>query len=126
MPKTLPPFFWPIGTGAEPTSPPPAGRQVLGHDGTAYFVVLADGSVASVDPLNALSTRFVNSSPHQLFGCLEALAERTAQLERSRHDEAVIAVSELRHDLNRFDIAALGDRDNWWAVVLDHLEDSLP
>ena len=125
MPATVPPFFWTIGTGGEPTTSPPADRQVLGHDGTAYFVVLADGSVASVDPASPLSTRFVNSSPSQFFACLEALAERRVQLERGGHDEAV-AVSELRHDLNRFDIAALGDRDNWWAVVLDHLEDSLP
>ncbi len=125
MSVTLPPFFWPVGTGTEPSSPAPPDREVLGHDGTAYFVVLADGSVASVHPAAPRSTRFVNSSSTQFLKSLDALAERRVQLERGGHDEAV-AVSELRHDLNRFDIAALGDRDNWWAVLLDHLEDAIP
>ncbi len=125
MQATVAPFFWPLGTGTEPASPPPADRKVLGHDGTAYFVVLADGSVASIDPADPRSARFVNSSTAQFLASLDALAARRAQLERGGHDEAV-AVSELRHDLNRRDIPALGDPDNWWAVVLDHLEDSLP
>ena len=125
MQATLPPFFWPVGTGTEPAAPPPADRQVLGHDGTSYLVVLADGSVASVDPAFPRSKRFVNSSVPQFVKALEALAERRAQLERGGHDEAV-AISALRHDINQRDIAALGDRDNWWAVILDHLEDSLP
>ena len=126
MPTTLPPFFWPVGTGTEPATPPPPDRQVLGHDGTTYFVVLADGSVASVDPDAPRFACFVNSSVHQFGACLAALAARRAQLERARTDEAVLAVSELRHDLNRLDISALGDPDNWWAAVLDQLEDGLP
>ncbi len=126
MPVTLPPFFWPVGTGTEPVGPPPPGRRVLGHDGATYFVVLADGTVASVDPRSALDTRFVNSTAHHFVASIEALATRRSQLERASGDEAILAVSELRHDLNRVDISALGDRDNWWAVVLDQLEDGLP
>jgi len=126
VPATLPPFFWPIGTGTEPADPPPPASQVLGHDGTAYFVVIADGSVASVDPTDSLATRFVNSSSHQFLASLDALATRRAQLAQAGDDEVVHAVGELRHDLNRTDIAALGDRDSWWPYVLDHLEDSLP
>lgn len=126
MPTTFPPYFWPVGTGTEPASPPPPDRQVLGHDGSTYFVVLADGSVASVDPGASRFTLFVNSSADQFRACLAALTTRQAQLERARSDEVVLAVSELRHDLNRLDIAALGDPDHWWAAVLDRLEDSLP
>ena len=125
MQAKVAPFFWPLGTGTEPATPAPTERQVLGHDGTAWFVVLADGTVASIDPADPRSARFVNSSAGQFLASLDALAARQAQLERGGHDEAV-AISELRHDLNRRDIPALGDPDNWWAVVLDHLEDSLP
>ena len=126
MPKPLPPFFWPPGTGTEPTSAPPPGREVLGHDGTTHFVVMADGSVALSDAAAPLSNRFVNSSSHQFLACLDALAFRREQVAQAGHDEVVLAVSELRHDVNTIDIAALGDRDSWWPYVLDHLEDSLP
>ncbi len=121
----LPPFFWPAGTGNEPAGPPPAGLRVLGHDGVTYLVVLADGKVVAVDPNSALDTRFVNSSSHQFFAGLDALAECQAELERPDGD-ALRAVGALRHDLNRINIVALGARSNWWAVLLDELEDSLP
>ncbi len=121
----LPPFFWPAGTGAQPDGEPPAGVQVLGHDGTSYLVVAADGRVISMDPSSALDTRFVNSSSHQLFAGLDALAQCQAELERPDGD-ALRAVGALRHDLNRINIVALGARSNWWAVLLDQLEDSLP
>ena len=121
----LPPFFWPAGTGDEPAGEPPAGLRVLGHDGATYLVVLADGRVFSIEPTNALATRFVNSSSHQFFAGLDALAESQAELERPDGD-ALRAVGALRHDLNRINILALGARSNWWAVLLDQLEDSLP
>ena len=126
MLATVPPFFWPPGTGTEPSGPPPAGHEVLGHDGATYFLVQPDVSVISVDPASALSRRFVNSSPPQFVASLDALAARRAELERGDSDEALLAISSLRHDLNRIDIAALGDRHNWWAVVLDLLEEGLP
>ncbi len=121
----LPPFFWPAGTGTEPPGAPPADLQVLGHDGITYLVVLADGSVAAIDPTSALATRFVNSSSYQFVAGLDALAECRAELERAGGD-ALRAVGALRHDLNRINIAALGDRSNWWAVLLDQLEGELP
>ena len=121
----LPPFFWPAGTGDEPVGSPPEGVRVLGHDGARYLVVLADGKVVAVDPSSALDTRFVNSSSHQFFAGLDALAECQAELERPQGD-ALRAVGALRHDLNRINIVALGARSNWWAVLLDQLEDSLP
>lgn len=121
----MPPFFWPAGAGAEPAGTPPAGLQVLGHDGSSYLVVKADGTVSSIVPASALSTRFVNSSSHQFFASLDALAECRAELERPGGD-ALRAVGALRHDLNRINIVALGSRSNWWAVLLDQLEDGLP
>jgi len=121
----LSPFFWPVGTGNEPAGEPPAGLRVLGHDGERFLVVVADGTVASIDPGSALGTRFVNSSSHQFFAGLGALAECQAELDRPDGD-ALRAVGALRHDLNRINIVALGDRSNWWAVLLDQLEESLP
>jgi hypothetical protein len=123
---TLPPFFWPAGSGTEPAGQPPAGRTVLGHDGTRHFLLMPDGTVAWVDPAMPLATHFVNSSQHHFEASLEALVTRRAELERADADGAIIAVSSLRHDLNRIDISALGDRDNFWAVVLDKLEDEVP
>jgi len=120
----LPPFFWPVGTGSEPAGTAPAGLPVLGHDGAAYLVVVADGSVSSVDPTSDLATRFVNSSSHQFFAALDALAECRAELDRAGGDP-LRAVGALRHDLNRINILALGDRSNWWAVLIDRLEDGL-
>ncbi len=121
----LSPFFWPAGTGDEPAGGPPDGLEVLGHDGTTYIIVGTDGRVSSVDPTSSLATRFVNSSRHQFFAGLVALAECRAELERPDGD-ALRAVGALRHDLNRINIVALGRRSNWWAVLLDHLEESLP
>jgi hypothetical protein len=121
----LSPFFWPAGTGAEPAGQPPAGLRVLGHDGVAFLVEAADGTVTAIVPGSGLGTRFVNSSVHQLFASLDALAECQAELERPDGD-ALRAVGALRHDLNRINILALGDRSNWWAVLLDQLEDGLP
>jgi hypothetical protein len=124
---TLDPFFWPAGTGNEPAAPPPPGLRVLGHDETAWFVVMGDGSVRLVDPTSPLNTRFVNSSEKHFIGALAALAQRRAEVEQaqSSHD-ALLTISELRHDLNRINILALGDRSNFWVVVLDRLEDALP
>jgi hypothetical protein len=121
----LPPYFWPAGTGDEPAGAPPNDLQVLGHDGTTYLVVGRDGNVTSIDPASPLTTRFVNSSSHQFFASLVALAACRAELERPDGD-ALRAVGDLRHDLNRINIVALGRRSNWWAMLLDHLEDSLP
>lgn len=126
MHATLPPFFWPLGTGTEPPAPPPADHQVLGHDGGSYFVARADGSVSSVHPTSTLDTRFVNSTVHHFLASLDALADRRARLESADGEVALDAVQSLRHELNRLDISALGDRDNWWAMVLDQLEDNLP
>lgn len=120
----LPPFFWPAGTGTGPTGTPPPGLEVLGHDGATYLVVAADGRVTSIDPTSALATRFVNSSAHQFSASLVALAECQAELDRPGGDD-LRAVGALRHDLNRINIVALGNRSNWWAVLLDQLEDGL-
>jgi len=120
----LPPFFWPVGTGDEPAGIAPAGLPVLGHDGAAYLAVAADGSVTAIDPTSDLATRFVNSSAPQFFAALDALAECRAELDRAGGD-ALRAVGALRHDLNRINILALGDRSNWWAVLIDRLEDGL-
>jgi len=119
------PFFWPAGSGNEPPGPSRPGLPLLGHDGTAHIVVLANGNVAAIDPTPAQGSRFVNSSSDQFFAGLDALAECQAELERPGGD-ALRAVGALRHDLNRINIVALGDRSNWWAVLLDRLEDGLP
>ena len=123
----LDPYFWPAGSGTEPAAPSPPGRRVLGHDGTAWFVVMADGSVWLVDPFAPLDTRFVNSSEKHFLCALDALEERRAELERaeSSHD-ALLTISNLRHDINRINILALGDRNNYWAMILDRLESALP
>ena len=126
MRTTVDPYFWPAGTGAEPAAPPPPGLRVLGHDGTAWFVVMGDGSVRLVDPVAPLDTRFVNSSVKHFIGALDALAQRQAELERADNShDALLTISSLRHDLNRINIIALGDRNNFWAWVLDRLEDEL-
>lgn len=127
MRTTLDPFFWPAGTGTEPAAPPPRGLRVLGHDGTSWFLVMGNGSVRLVDATSPLDTRFVNSSEKHFVGALDALAQRRAELEKAgtSHD-ALLTISELRHDLNRINILALGDRSNFWVVVLDRLEDELP
>ena len=127
MPATLSPFFYPTGAGVEPALPPPADGRVLGHDGTSWFVVQGDGAVRLVDPASPLNTRLVNSSEKHFFASLDALAERRAEADRAAtsHD-ALLAISSLRHDLNRINILALGDRDNFWAMVLDRLEAELP
>jgi hypothetical protein len=124
---TLEPFYWPAGSGNEPATPPPSDLRVLGHDERAWFVATGDGSVRLVDPASPLNTRFVNSSEKHFVGALAALAQRRTELEqaRSSHD-ALLTISELRHDLNRINILALGDRSNFWVVVLDRLEDDLP
>jgi len=121
----LSPFFWPAGTGKAPAGEPPADLEVLGHDGTTYLVVMADRRVLSVDPASALATRFVNSTAGQFSAGLDALATCLAELDRPDGD-ALRAVGALRHDLNRINILALGNRKNWWAVLLDHLEGALP
>lgn len=125
MRTTLPPFFWAPGTGHEPAGTPAPDLQILGHDGLAYIVVTANGNVAAIDPTSALPTRFVNSSDHHFFASLDVLQECRAELERVDGD-ALRAVGALRHDLNRINIVALGNRRNWWAVLLDQLEDDLP
>ncbi len=126
MDTILPPFFWPTGSGTEPAGPPPPGRPVLGHDGATWFVVVADGGVASVDPTSPLATCFVNSSSPHFFSCLDAFADCQRALEGASGDEALTAIGGMRHELNRVDISALGDRTNWWAVILDQLEERLP
>lgn len=126
MYTTLPPFYWPLGTGTEPAGPPPADLLVLGHDGTRYVVELADGSVWSMSPTSSLDTCFVNASVHHFEACLEALADRRPRLDSTDGEVALDAVGSLRHELYRIDISALGDRDHFWAVVLDQFEDALP
>ena len=126
MPATLDPYYWPLDAGTQPLEPPPAGHRVIGHDGTAYFVEVADGTISSVNPASPLDTCFVNTSEHHFLASLGAFADRRAAMESTDGEVALDAVQSLRHELNRLDIACLGDRDHWWAVILDRYEDGLP
>lgn len=125
MHTTLPPFFWLLGDGTEPGDPP-ADLQVLGHDGTSWFVVRPDGTVGSVNPSSTFDTRFVNSTVPLFLASLDALAERRPRLSSSDGEIGLDAVQSLRHELNRLDIACLGDQDHWWGALLDRLEEALP
>ncbi|MEJ7764249.1 MAG: SUKH-4 family immunity protein [Acidimicrobiales bacterium] len=125
MHTTLPPYFGPRGDATDPGAPP-ADLQVLGHDRTSWFVVRPDGSVWSVNPRSTFDTRFVNSTAPLFLASLDALAERRPRLGSSDGEIGLDAVQSLRHELNRLDIACLGDQDYWWGALLDRLEDELP
>ena len=121
----MPPFFWPLGDGAEPGGKDRLGAPAIGHDYGTYLVVRPDGSVASTHPDGSYRTRFVNSSLRQFTASLTVCRDRHARLVGLDDVAAAAMITAWKHDLAAIDPAALDAPENWWAVIIEQLESGL-
>ena len=97
---------------------------VIGDDyGTELRARLIDGAVYSTDPEGTLPTRFVNSGIEQLARFIEVYRSYAG---RAKSDAEVAPFAQrMRNELAAIDPTAFGDPENWWAVVLEQVEDGL-
>ena len=100
---------------------------IFGDDyGTNLCVDLRDGFVYSVDSKNELPIRFVNRSVRCLAKFLDAHRQCVTKLSRTDTEEQQLQViRSLSEQLNAIDSRALLQRENWWAVVLEQMQDGL-
>jgi hypothetical protein len=100
---------------------------IFGDDyGTSLCLNLDDGCVYSVDPNNELPTRFVNSNVELLAKSLFAHRRYQSAITKADSEgEQLQAVRILRAELVSLDSKAFNEAENWWAVVLEQMEDGL-
>ena len=100
---------------------------IFGDDyGTNLCVDLRDGFVYSVDSKNELPNRFVNTSVKYLAKSLDAHRQCVTKLSRDDPEEQQLQViKSLSEQLNAIDPLALRGRENWWAVVLEQMQNGL-
>ena len=119
-PTAVPPFYWPPGDG-EPLDDPPSEGAVLGHDEGTFLVADHSGTVSSVAA--ALGAEgFVNTSERQFLESLRRLDEAWRARAALSEGAAWHQAQRLRSELDAIDPAALDDPGNWWALVLEQLE----
>jgi hypothetical protein len=98
---------------------------VFGDDsGTNICLNLDDGFVYSVDLKNELPTRFVNTDVDCLGKFLFAHQRYASEVVKIDTDgEQLKIVKRLREELVGIDSKAFDEPENWWAVVLEQMED---
>ena len=98
---------------------------IFGDDyGTNLCVDLSDSFVYSVDSKNELPKRFVNTNVKCLAECLDAHQRCVTELARTNTEEQQLQViKQLSEQINIIDSRALLERENWWAVVLEQMQD---
>ena len=126
LPVAAEPFFFADESVTTISGP---GRDVLwriGSDGGAGVAGHApSGVVLSGVDTTEVMTRFVNSS---LDAFASSLCEATGHYRRIAglpDDEVDALVRELKQRLAEIDGKALAEPDNWWAVLVEQLEDGL-
>jgi hypothetical protein len=100
---------------------------VFGDDsGTNICLNLYDGFVYSVDLKNELPTRFVNTDVDCLGKFLSAHQRYASEVIKTDSEgEQLKIVKRLREELVAIDSKAFDEPENWWAVVLEQMEDGL-
>ncbi|MFI6446287.1 SUKH-4 family immunity protein [Kitasatospora sp. NPDC050543] len=100
-------------------------QLLLGTDGWSLITVdTAQGQVRAVDP-DYLTARHCNGDLTAFIRCLALFADRFPRLRGLTPQAAGAAVAELQQGLAALDPTALGDPENWWAVIVEQLWDGL-
>jgi len=96
---------------------------VIGNDYASKFRALhVDGTVHSVDPAGKLPSRFVNMGIAQLSASINAFQQYLDEAERAHFP---LIARHLRDRLVAIDPKALSHGENWWALVLEQVDDGL-
>ncbi|HEV2777178.1 MAG TPA: SUKH-4 family immunity protein [Solirubrobacteraceae bacterium] len=82
------------------------------------------GRVVSVAPA-AGAERFVNTSERQFLDSLHRLDEAWRTRGVLSEDAARQQAHQLRSEIEAVDPAAFNDPENWWALVIEQLEQAL-
>jgi hypothetical protein len=97
---------------------------VIGDDyGTELRIRLSDGAVLSIDTENTLPTRFVNSSVERFAESIDV--HRSYDWRAADDTEVARLARKLREQLAGLDSAAINEPENWWAIVLEQVENGL-
>lgn len=95
----------------------------IGSDyGTEVCVRKGTGEVVSIDLQGEYLTRFINISLPQFIECLYLVDRERAQFSSLEDDEIDRRVSDMKVDLVRIDPETLQDDENWWAVIMEQME----
>jgi hypothetical protein len=99
----------------------------IGDDYGTNLCTDAAGSLLSIPSMAGQVRRFVNSSAYDFVKCLTvfgAWVERVApenDFAEPSGEEPRASVAGLRKMIAEVDPAALGDRENWWAVIVEQI-----
>lgn len=99
---------------------------VIGDDyGTKLCIVGKTGEVVSVDIEGNMNIRFINSNIECFLFFLQIFLTKKPELAGVDDEEAAEIVKAIKNSFNKFDLAALSDDDNWWAVILEQVEQGI-
>jgi|tagenome__1003787_1003787.scaffolds.fasta_scaffold20371733_2 hypothetical protein len=98
----------------------------FGSDGeTALAIDPRSGEVLSTSPKLAHPDRHANDGVAAFVDCLLEVSETRDGLVGVRDEEAHAVVVALSERLRRLDASALAQPDNWWATIVEQLNDGL-
>ena len=83
------------------------------------------GNVMSVDIYGNYPTRFINTSIGQFVTCLYLVSRERAQFKSLSDADIDCQVSDVQQAIMRVDSTALHNDDNWWAIVIEQMNDGL-
>ncbi|NND99593.1 MAG: hypothetical protein HKN47_19935 [Pirellulaceae bacterium] len=121
----LPDSYEPLNLTFYDDQPSPLETTVaIGNDyGTTICVELESEHVVAIDRAGMHRLRFMNSSIQHLAACIAAHRDYCDWVLRARSEsEEVSVVSAFRTRILDTDPRALGNAENWWAVIVEQTE----
>ena len=97
---------------------------MIGHDSGTLFVVAPSGTVMSTGGASA-GARFVNSTEEMFHDSLTALRAAWETRSQLSDTDAIDQAMRLGKTISEIDPDALDNRDNWWSLVIEQLDQGL-
>lgn len=103
------------------------GREylILGDDyGSKLCAELSDETIQAVYDEDDLPTRYINSSIENFLLFIMIFEQYQLSLDEDEN-ENMKKLSALQSTFNEYDSTALNYEENWWAVIIEQIEDGL-
>ena len=99
---------------------------VIGNDYGTDICINSKDEVISVDPQNKLPTRFINRDLKSFLDFIVIYIVFRDKISNANDEkEALRLLDEIRKEFEKIDNKAVSYEENWWAVILEQMEQGL-
>lgn len=98
---------------------------IIGGDNGTYICINEKGNIVSVDKEQEYPTRFVNINLESLLKFILVFWEYQDVIINAEDEELYTIIKQIRYKFDSIDIQALSDEENWWAIILEQIEQGL-